>query len=118
MAGPAGKPQGCILVNFDLYDHHHGRVGCELGEIPYWNVLAKLCSYDTILIGNFFAYPEFQKKFGQYYGGNIGWQVNGEWQTALNMGSTAGAVVGMFISSRLTQLDLGLTCLLRTRWPA
>ncbi|KAL7623794.1 hypothetical protein AAE478_005347 [Parahypoxylon ruwenzoriense] len=67
-----------------------------------WSILISMTiimeGYDTILISNFFAYPEFQKKFGQYFAGNIGWQVTGEWQTALNMGSTAGAIFGGLIN--------------------
>ncbi|KAK5632473.1 hypothetical protein RRF57_008187 [Xylaria bambusicola] len=51
-------------------------------------------SYDTILIGTFFAYPEFNKKYGSYYGPEKGWQVPGSWQTGLNQASTAGAIVG------------------------
>ncbi|KAJ5306995.1 hypothetical protein N7508_006010 [Penicillium antarcticum] len=50
--------------------------------------------YDTILMGNFLAYPEFQKKFGQNYGGDIGWQVSAPWQTGLSMASTVGCIFG------------------------
>jgi SP family general alpha glucoside:H+ symporter-like MFS transporter len=52
-------------------------------------------SYDTILIGNFFAYPEFRRKFGQDYGGDVGWEVSAAWQTGLNMASTVGGIFGM-----------------------
>ncbi len=51
--------------------------------------------YDTILMGNFMAYPEFQQKFGNYYGDEIGWQISGPWQTGLNMASTVGTIFGM-----------------------
>ncbi|KAI1444308.1 sugar transporter [Annulohypoxylon stygium] len=74
----------------------------ENRKAVFWSLLLSMTivmeGYDTILIGNFFAYPEFQRKFGQYFGDSVGWQVNGEWQTALNMGSTAGAVVGGLIN--------------------
>ncbi|KAI2642303.1 sugar transporter [Xylaria nigripes] len=63
-----------------------------------WSVLISMTiimeGYDTILIGNFFAYPEFQKKFGTYYGSDQGYQVSGPWQTGLNQASTAGAIIG------------------------
>ncbi|TGJ88069.1 hypothetical protein E0Z10_g681 [Xylaria hypoxylon] len=63
-----------------------------------WSVLISMTiimeGYDTILIGNFFAYPEFNKKFGSYYGPEKGYQVGGPWQTGLNQASTAGAIVG------------------------
>ncbi|KAI1501823.1 sugar transporter-like protein [Biscogniauxia marginata] len=64
----------------------------------FWSVLLSMTivmeGYDTILIGNFFAYPTFQRKFGDYYGPDTGWQVSGPWQTGLNQGSTVGAVFG------------------------
>lgn len=45
-------------------------------------------------MSNFFAYPEFQRKFGKDYGGDVGYQVSGPWQSALSMASTAGAIFG------------------------
>ncbi|AEO60528.1 sugar transporter-like protein [Thermothelomyces thermophilus ATCC 42464] len=63
-----------------------------------WSVLISLSiimeGYDTILMGNFFAYPEFAKKFGHYYGEEDGWQVSAPWQTGLNMASTVGGIFG------------------------
>ncbi|EAU39619.1 hypothetical protein ATEG_00973 [Aspergillus terreus NIH2624] len=63
-----------------------------------WSVLISLSivmeGYDTILMGNFFAYPTFQQKYGQYYGERIGWQVSAPWQTGLSMASTVGCVFG------------------------
>ncbi|RJE20602.1 Maltose permease [Aspergillus sclerotialis] len=63
-----------------------------------WSVLISLSivmeGYDVILMNNFFAYPSFQRKFGQDYGGDIGWQVSGPWQTGLSMASTVGTVFG------------------------
>lgn len=63
-----------------------------------WSVLISMSiimeGYDTILMGNFFAYPTFNEKYGQDYGGKIGWQVSAPWQTGLNMGSTVGAIFG------------------------
>ena len=53
--------------------------------------MAHATRYDTILMGNFFAYPEFQRKFGVYIPkrgeGGDKWEVEGKWQVALNMGS-------------------------------
>jgi SP family general alpha glucoside:H+ symporter-like MFS transporter len=68
-----------------------------------WSVLISMGiimeGYDTILMGNFFAYPQFQMKYGQNYGGNIGWQVSAPWQTGLSMASTVGCIFGQFIPS-------------------
>ncbi|KAK4246625.1 sugar transporter-like protein [Corynascus novoguineensis] len=63
-----------------------------------WSVLISMSiimeGYDTILMGNFFAYPEFAKKFGDYYGEEDDWQVSAAWQTGLNMASTVGGIFG------------------------
>lgn len=60
----------------------------------------KLVRYDTILMGNFFAYPEFKQKFGDYYPDVGEWQVNGPWQVGLSMGSTVGAIFGRQLLTR------------------
>jgi hypothetical protein len=64
-----------------------------------WSVLVSMSvvmeGYDTILIGNFFGYPEFQKKYGKDYGGTAGYQVSAPWQTGLSMASTVGAIFGI-----------------------
>ncbi len=63
-----------------------------------WSVLVSMSiimeGYDTILMGNFFGYPTFQQKYGEYHGGDIGWQVSAPWQIGLSMGSTVGAIFG------------------------
>lgn len=51
--------------------------------------------YDINLMSNFFAYPAFKRKFGHDYGGDVGWQVSGPWQTGLTMSSTVGTIFGM-----------------------
>lgn len=63
-----------------------------------WSVLISMSvimeGYDTILMGNFFAFPTFVQKYGQFYGGSIGWQVSAPWQMGLNMASTVGCIFG------------------------
>ncbi|KZL63266.1 mfs sugar transporter [Colletotrichum incanum] len=64
----------------------------------FWSVMISMSivmeGYDVILINNFFAYPEFQKKYGTWYGEDIGYQVSGPWQTGLTMAATVGAIFG------------------------
>ncbi|KAK7974374.1 hypothetical protein PG989_016222 [Apiospora arundinis] len=36
--------------------------------------------YDTILMGNFLGFPAFQKQFGEYHGGEAGYQVAAAWR--------------------------------------
>ncbi|KAK7967966.1 Major facilitator superfamily domain- general substrate transporter [Apiospora aurea] len=68
----------------------------------FWSVMISMSiimeGYDTILMGNFFAYPEFRQKFGDYYEDVGEWQVNGPWQVGLSMGSTVGAIFGGLIN--------------------
>lgn len=91
------------MVRSDLHDYRHGRVGTGWLVLSWSGAQLNLkvcetnsaiCRYDTILMGNFFAYPSFQQKFGQNYGGDIGWQVSAPWQTGLGMASTVGCIFG------------------------
>lgn len=94
--------QGAILEAKQATDDEHSQtlMQClrENRKAVMWSVLVSLSivmeGYDTILMANFFAYPEFQKKYGQDYGGDIGWQVSAPWQTGLNMASTVGCIFG------------------------
>lgn len=55
--------------------------------------------YDTNLVGNFYAYPEFKKQFGHQY--THGYEVPGEWQSALGAGGNAGCIIGAFLNGYL-----------------
>ncbi|CAK7199135.1 hypothetical protein SEUCBS139899_001807 [Sporothrix eucalyptigena] len=70
-----------------------------------WSIMVSMSvvmeGYDTILMGNFFGYPQFQKKYGQDYGGTIGWQVSAPWQSGLNMASTVGCIFGGLMNGQM-----------------
>lgn len=78
-----------------------------------WSMLISLSiimeGYDVVLIGNFFAYPQFTKKYGVDYGGKIGWQIPTPWQSGLNMSSTVGTIIGISFT-----LSFQRRCLLPT----
>jgi len=57
--------------------------------------------YDTALIGSFFAFPSFQKKYGQPFEG--GYQVSAPWQSSLALASTIGIVFGIQANGYLTE---------------
>ncbi|KAJ6014353.1 hypothetical protein N7540_008944 [Penicillium herquei] len=63
-----------------------------------WSMLISLSiimeGYDTILLGNFYAYPSFQEKYGKYYDEETGYQVPAAWQSGLSMASTVGCIFG------------------------
>ena len=48
-------------------------------------------SYDTNLLGNFYAYPSFQRKFGDYVGVTeqtpSGYSLTAGWQSGLGQGA-------------------------------
>ena len=77
--------------------------------------------YDTILLGNFWAYPRCEKphhapsqrlctddgrtvneKFGSYVNEEDGYVVNATWQSGLNMGSTVGGIFGALFNGWAT----------------
>ncbi len=64
-----------------------------------WALFVSMCvimeGYDTILIGNFYAYPEFAKKYGTYFAETDGYQLTAAWQAGL------GNASGTFLLSSL-----------------
>jgi hypothetical protein len=70
-----------------------------------WSVMVSMSvvmeGYDTILMGNFWGYPSFAKKYGHFVGGKQPYQVSAPWQTGLGMASTIGAIFGAWSSSAL-----------------
>jgi MFS transporter, SP family, general alpha glucoside:H+ symporter len=71
-----------------------------------WSFLISLSvimeGYDTALLGNFFAYPTFQKKYGQPFDG--GYELAARWQTSLGLASGVGSMFGVLISGYITDL--------------
>ena len=60
-----------------------------------------MVGYDTILLGNFYAYPEFAKKYGTYAGPEAGYQLTAAWQAGLNNASGVGAFFGALLNGYL-----------------
>lgn len=58
--------------------------------------------YDTQLIGNFFGYDAFRRKFGTYTGAENGWQISSAWQTGLNDIGSVGNIIGALANGYLT----------------
>ena len=61
--------------------------------------------YDAILIGNFWAYPTFQKKYGRFVGvtetTKSGYQLTPAWQAGLGNGAGVGAFFGALLNGFL-----------------
>lgn len=52
--------------------------------------------YDTALIGAFYAFPPFQKKYGSYVDEKVGYQIPAKWQTGLSDGALVGEILGLY----------------------
>ena len=68
--------------------------------------------YDTILIGNLFAYPSFKNRYGTYYPDLKETVISSPWQIGLGNGATVGSVIvslfaDMSMRSPLCCLRLG-----------
>jgi len=71
----------------------------------FWAVMVSMCvimeGYDTILIGNFYAYPTFQKKYGTYFPELGQYQLSAAWQAGLGNASGVGAFFGALLNGYL-----------------
>lgn len=74
-----------------------------------WSLVFSTCvimeGYDTNLLGNFFAYPAFQQKFGHFVGVTAqtpsGYQLTAAWQAGIGQGSGVGSVCGTLLNGYL-----------------
>lgn len=69
----------------------------------FWCLVISTCvimeGYDQILVQSFYAYPQFQIKYGKYVGsGNTGYQISAPWQAGLSNASGVGAFFGTLIN--------------------
>jgi SP family general alpha glucoside:H+ symporter-like MFS transporter len=71
----------------------------------FWAVIVSMCvvmeGYDTILIGNFYSYPTFAKKYGTYYPEVGNYQLTAAWQAGLGNASGVGAFFGVLLNGWL-----------------
>ncbi len=58
--------------------------------------------YDTSLLGGFFGYPSFQKKFGTQIGPDS-YQLSAEWQSGLQNGVQVGEIIGLWLAGTLAE---------------
>lgn len=66
-------------------------------------LIAPFTGYDTILIGSFFAHPEFTKKYGQEKDGQGRDQLSAVWQAILGNSSTVGCILGVIANGFIVQ---------------
>ncbi|KAG4440377.1 hypothetical protein IFR05_004117 [Cadophora sp. M221] len=71
-----------------------------------WSVIASMStimeSYDIQIMGGFYAYPSFQKKYGiQLPNGK--YSIPAPWQVALKLGPNIGLIIGVFANGWLAE---------------
>ena len=59
--------------------------------------------YDTILIGSFFAYPQFKKAYGTWYPDLNEYVVSTKWQNAIGVAAGIGQVFGLLLNGFATE---------------
>jgi SP family general alpha glucoside:H+ symporter-like MFS transporter len=73
-----------------------------------WSVIVIVSSsiimegYDTTLIGSFYGYPMFQKKYGEYTAAS-GWQLTTRWMTGIGDIQSVGNLIGAMLNGYFTQ---------------
>ncbi|KAI1633362.1 alpha glucoside transporter [Biscogniauxia mediterranea] len=87
-----------------------------------WSVLISTCivmeGYDISLVNNFYAFPQFNQKYGEPYtqdDGTTGYQVPAAWQAGLSNGAVVGEIIGLvingWVSERFGYRYTVITCL-------
>ncbi|KAL2113420.1 hypothetical protein VUR80DRAFT_4036 [Thermomyces stellatus] len=70
-----------------------------------WCLVISMCvvmeGYDLNLLTNFFAYPEFAKKFGTYNAETDNYQLSAPWQAAFTNAASVGAFFGTLLNGYL-----------------
>lgn len=66
-----------------------------------WSILLSTClvmeGYDTLLLANFFALPQFNRKYGTYDPGSGQYQISAPWRSGLTTAASVGEILGLFI---------------------
>ena len=65
-----------------------------------WSVLLSTAivmeGYDTLLLANFFALPQFNQKYGTYDVATKSYQISAAWRSGLTNGASVGEILGLF----------------------
>ncbi|KAF2163218.1 hypothetical protein M409DRAFT_68534 [Zasmidium cellare ATCC 36951] len=59
--------------------------------------------YNIALVGALVAAPAFQRRYGDYYDPELGYQVSFRWQMAFMLGAAAGGIVGGLLSGYMIE---------------
>ncbi|KAG0649561.1 Maltose transport MAL31 [Hyphodiscus hymeniophilus] len=76
-----------VLESIKLYPY-------AIGWSVFFGWALVMTGYDSGIIFSLFAQPSFEKKYGKYFGEDLGYQVSAGWQTALTLGGAVGQLIG------------------------
>ncbi|KAI2778524.1 sugar transporter [Daldinia loculata] len=75
-----------------------------------WSILISTCivmeGYDISLVNNFYAFPQFNEKYGTAVTdpeGNTSYQVSAAWQAGLSNGAVVGEIIGLLINGWVSE---------------
>lgn len=71
-----------------------------------WSLLISTCicmeGYDVCLLSNFYAFPQFNRKYGEMLPDGS-YQVPARWQAGLSNGANVGEIIGLFINGYVSE---------------
>ncbi|KAJ9608209.1 hypothetical protein H2200_007197 [Cladophialophora chaetospira] len=75
----------------------------------FWSLAVSMCvimeGFDSILVPNFYAFPTFQRKYGEFVGvtdqTKSGYQLSATWMAIIGTASGIGAVLGTILNGHL-----------------
>ncbi|KYK55885.1 maltose permease [Drechmeria coniospora] len=71
-----------------------------------WSLLISTCiameGYDISLVNNFYAFPQFNRKYGVQLPDGT-YEVPARWQAGLSNGATVGEIIGLFINGFVSE---------------
>ncbi|KAK7052770.1 MFS general substrate transporter [Favolaschia claudopus] len=71
-----------------------------------WSILISTCiameGYDVCLLSSFYAFPQFNKKYGQQLPDGT-YQVPAPWQAGLSNGANVGEIIGLFLNGWVSE---------------
>lgn len=72
-----------------------------------WSVLISTCivmeGFQVCLLPNFYAFPQFREKYGQYVESDGTYQVSAPWQAGLSNGANVGSIIGLMINGWVSE---------------
>ncbi|PNP40339.1 hypothetical protein TGAMA5MH_07666 [Trichoderma gamsii] len=71
-----------------------------------WSMIISTCivmeGYDISLVNNFYAFPQFNRKYGELFPDGT-YQVPARWQSGLSNGAAVGEIIGLFINGFVSE---------------